>query len=106
MNSDNLYQFRNANGAERVPWFTSPVRAGRPWYNLCSLPMEPNRTVSEAAKEFIDDYGAAAVEVIQARAKAAADLGDAVAARTWRKTAEAAEEILRQQQDRSPSKVN
>ena len=70
--------------------------------------MEPNRTVREAAKEFVDDYGAAAVEVLRARAKAAAELDDAVAARTWRKTAEAAEEILSRESDqgRPPSRIN
>lgn len=66
--------------------------------------MEPNRTVREAAREFVDDYGAEAVEVIRARAKAAAELEDDIAAETWRKTAEAAEELLKPEPRQSPSK--
>jgi hypothetical protein len=52
--------------------------------------------VEQAAEEFIDEYGEEAVEVLQARAKAATELRDDVAAETWRKTAKAAEQRLRQ----------
>ena len=64
--------------------------------------MEPNRTIREAAREFVDDYGAEAVEMMRARAKAAAELGDTVAAETWQKTAEAAEDLLRREQALPP----
>ena len=56
--------------------------------------MEPNRTIKEAAREFIEAHGEQAVEVLRQLAKTAADLGDSVAAETWRKIAEAAEQQL------------
>jgi hypothetical protein len=47
-------------------------------------------TIEEAADEFIEDFGEQAVEVLQSRAEAAAELHDDVAAETWRKSADAA----------------
>lgn len=49
-------------------------------------------TIEQAAAEFVAEYGEAAVEVLRARAEAA---GDALAAETWHKAAEAAERKLR-----------
>ena len=53
-------------------------------------------TIENAAEEFVDQYGEEAVGVLRARAKAAAELGDALAAETWHKAAEAAERKLRE----------
>jgi hypothetical protein len=52
-------------------------------------------TIEEVAEEFVDEYGAEAVEVLRARAEAAAELEDALAAETWRKAADAAARKLR-----------
>ena len=52
-------------------------------------------TIEQAAAEFVDEYGEQAVEVLRARAEAAAEIGDALAAETWHKAAEAAEHKLR-----------
>ena len=52
-------------------------------------------TIEQAAAEFVDEYGEQAVEVLRARAEAAAEIGDALTAETWHKAAEAAERKLR-----------
>ena len=54
-------------------------------------------TIEEAAAEFVGEYGEQAVEVLRARAEAAADIGDALAAETWHKAADAAGRKLRDQ---------
>lgn len=53
-------------------------------------------TIDQAAEEFVDQYGEEAVGVLRARAQAAAELDDALAAETWHKAAEAAERKLRE----------
>jgi len=58
--------------------------------------MDGRTTIDQAAEEFVDEYGEEAVGVLRARAEAAADLGDAVAAETWHKAADAAERKLRE----------
>jgi hypothetical protein len=57
--------------------------------------MADRMTIDQAAEEFVDQYGEDAVDVLRARAKAAAELGDALAAETWHKAADAAERKLR-----------
>jgi hypothetical protein len=52
--------------------------------------MDHATTIDQAAGEFVDEYGGEAIEVLKARAQAAADLGDELAAETWHKTADAA----------------
>jgi hypothetical protein len=57
--------------------------------------MAGRTTIDQAAEEFVDEYGEDAVDVLRARAKAAAELGDALAAETWHKAADAAARKLR-----------
>jgi hypothetical protein len=57
--------------------------------------MDGRTTIDQAAEEFVDAYGEEAVGVLRARADAAADLGDALAAETWHKAADAAARKLR-----------
>ena len=52
-------------------------------------------TIDQAAAEFVEEYGQRAVDVLRARAKAAGEIGDTLAAETWHKAAEAAERKLR-----------
>jgi hypothetical protein len=58
-------------------------------------------TIEQAAAEFVDEYGEQAVEVLRARAEAAAEIDDTLAAETWHKAADAAERKLR---DDGPAK--
>jgi hypothetical protein len=58
-------------------------------------------TIDQAADEFVDQYGHAAVDVLRARAEAAAELDDEVAAETWGKAADAAERKLHEAADPS-----
>jgi hypothetical protein len=51
--------------------------------------------IEEAAEEFAEAYGEEAVEVLRARAEAAAEIDDALAAETWHKAADAATRKLR-----------
>jgi hypothetical protein len=53
-------------------------------------------TIDQAADEFVDQYGHEAVDVLRARADAATEIGDGLAAETWRKTADAAQRKLRE----------
>ena len=52
-------------------------------------------TIEQAAEEFVEAYGEEAVEVLRARAEAAAEIDDALAAETWHKAADAAARKLR-----------
>ena len=58
--------------------------------------MEDATTIEQAADEFVEQYGEEAVGVLRARADAAAEIDDEVAAETWRKAADAAERRLRE----------
>ncbi|MBV9583335.1 MAG: hypothetical protein JO213_00435 [Alphaproteobacteria bacterium] len=59
--------------------------------------MEHNATtIDQAADEFVEQYGEEAVDVLRARAKAATEICDELAAETWHKTAEAAARKLRE----------
>ena len=58
-------------------------------------------TIDQAADEFVDQYGHAAVDVLRARAEAAAELDDELAAETWGKAADAAERKLQEAADPS-----
>lgn len=53
-------------------------------------------TIDQAAEEFVEQYGEEAVEVLRARAKAAAEIDDDLAAETWHKAADAAARRLRE----------
>jgi hypothetical protein len=61
--------------------------------------MDRVSTIEQAADEFIYDFGEQAVEVLQSRAEAAAELHDDVAAETWRKSADAAARKLSERKD-------
>ena len=52
-------------------------------------------TIEQAAEEFVEAFGEEAVEVLRARAEAAAEIDDALAAETWHKAADAAARKLR-----------
>ncbi len=58
-------------------------------------------TIDQAADEFVGQYGHAAVDVLRARAEAAAELDDELAAETWGKAADAAERKLQEAADPS-----
>jgi hypothetical protein len=58
--------------------------------------MDDPTTIEQAADEFVETYGREAVDVLRARARAAAEVGDELAAQTWRKTADAAVRKLRE----------
>jgi hypothetical protein len=51
--------------------------------------------IDQAADEFVDEYGHEVVDVLRARAEAASEIGDVLAAETWHKAADAAEKKLR-----------
>ena len=51
-------------------------------------------TVEQAAREFVDQYGAEAVPILRERAQSSEALKDEVAAKAWRDIAEAAERLL------------
>jgi hypothetical protein len=52
-------------------------------------------TIDQAADEFVDEYGREVVDVLRARAEAASEIGDELAAGTWHRAADAAEKKLR-----------
>lgn len=55
---------------------------------------DDGKTVEQAAREFIDQYGAEAIRVLRERADVAEALKDELAAKAWRDIAGAAERIL------------
>jgi hypothetical protein len=56
---------------------------------------DDGKVVEQAAREFVDQYGADAIRVLRERAEVAETLKDELAAKAWRDIAGAAEQILR-----------
>jgi hypothetical protein len=61
---------------------------------------DDEKTVDQAAREFVDQYGAEAVRVLRELAEVADSLSDGLASKTWRDIADTAERILRELRSR------
>jgi len=57
---------------------------------------DDEKTVEQAAREFVEQYGADAIHILSERAEVADNLDDALAAKAWRDIAGAAERMLTQ----------
>jgi hypothetical protein len=55
---------------------------------------DDEKTVEQAAREFVEQYGAEAIRVARERAEVADGLQDELAAKAWRDIADAAERLL------------